>query len=195
MKLYLFFISTILLISAESKSQNYTKSKLGVGLNYITLDLPDDITFFPKINYQHQFHRRLFGTIELGYLHYNGRENTFNILPEVRQRITLDLSGKIAIAKYKNNYLKIEGGSSIWYRNDKLINQIKFIAEPPDYVPQITSYKENNLSDWNVGYHLGGELDISLGMRFSMVGHVRIIQFKRVGTSSLLGIAVYYKLK
>lgn len=195
MKLYPYLVLIILLGSVTAKSQSYVNSKLGLGVNYVTLDLPDDITYFPKINYRYQFHKRLFAAVELGYLHYKGRDNTFNLLPETRQRATLDLSGKVAIVKHKKNYLNVEVGTSIWYRNDKLINQIKFTAEPPNYTPKITSYTENRLQDINIGYHLGSELDISLGMKFSIIGHIRVVQFKRAGTSSLVGVALLYKLK
>ena len=195
MKLHISIALIILFVNTGVKSQTFVKNRLGIGVNYVTLDLPDDIVIFPKVNYQHQFNKRLFGAIELGYLNYNGKENIFNIIPETRKRITIDVSGKFTLLKYKNNYLKIEAGPSIWYRDDKLINQIKFLSKPPDYVTKIVSYKDNHINDWNLGYHFGMELEVSMGRRFSTIGYARSIHLNSAGTSSLLGIAILYKFK
>jgi hypothetical protein len=167
--------------------------QLGVGMSYVALDLPDDLVFMHRIVHQYAIRKRFFWENELGLINYNGTDNTFEILPEKRRRICVSSKLKYAIVKYKNNHLKIFGGTSIWYRNYKIVDQIKIKAEAPNFEPQIVSYNTNILQDVNIGYNIGSEIEIGISKKLSIVGGLTVTNFKRLGVNSLLHLNLLYR--
>ncbi len=168
-------------------------NRLGIGLNYVALDAPDDLVFSPQLKYEHIIKKRIFVNTQIGYINYHGTEAFFDKLPQTRNRINFDTGVKFAIIKYKNNYLKLGGGVSIWRRNDKIIDQIKVKAEAPDFVLQILSYNTKTVKDWNLGYNIVSEIDISVSKKVSISGSFGVANFKNAGLNSFLGLTGFYK--
>jgi hypothetical protein len=173
-------------------AQNASK-KIGLGLNYVSLDLPDDLVYRPVFVFEKEFRNRFFVAAQFGGIYHEGEDNTFQIA-ELRRRFTTDITVKVAILRYKNNYLKIGGGPSLWYRNDNLVNSVRFEASPPDFIPKPIGFDMMTKKDWNLGYNLTGELEVLIIKRVSLAAHFSVADLGKAGFSSVLGLNCYYKL-
>ena len=187
------FFILCLLISAISTAQ--FNNRIGVGLDYVALDLPDDLVFIPHLKYERILGSRVFLSSKVGYVNFKGVDGFFNKIPQTRNRITFDNGLKFAVIKYKNSYLKLGSGVSIWRRNDVIVNNVKITAVAPDFVTEITKYDTKIVRDWNFGYNFSAELDVSLNKRVSLVGNFSVANFKYAGLSSILGLSAFYKFK
>jgi hypothetical protein len=158
----------------------------------MSLDLPDDLVFSPNINYEKKFKNRLFIGSKIGYVNYAGKDGFSNTIPEKRVRIMLDIKPSFALLKYKNSYLKFGAGPSLWYRNDDIVNQIKFnLANQLE----IIDYKKKTTKELNLGLNVFTELDIEVAKKFSIVGSIGLVSFKTAGANSMLGVTAFYKFQ
>ncbi len=180
----------IVLASSVSVAQQQGKSdRIGFGISQITLDLPDDVTFLPKVSYQHKFSNRLFASADLGYLSYHSIDNEYSQIPRIRRRLTLDLAGKFSLVKYRDNHLRLAFGPSAWRRDDLVVEHIRLENG------QVTSYDLVKNRDWNLGYNAGIELDINLSRRLSVMGNFQIANLGRSGWSNMIGVTGLYRLR
>lgn len=167
--------------------------KIGLGLNYMSLDLPDDMVFRPTFVFEKELKSRFFVATQFGGVYYKGGDPNFNI-PEVRRRFTTDVTVKFAVVKYKNNYLKIGGGPSLWYRNDDLVSIVKLRGEAPDFILKPVGVEMQTKKDWSLGYNLTGELEISVVRNVSLAANISIANLGEAGFSSIVGLNCYYRL-
>jgi hypothetical protein len=188
----IFFLAITGLLYTNSFAQKNT-NKIGIGINYMSLDMPDDVVWMPRLNYEYQFGKRLFVSTQIGGVNYKGRDDNFNVIAEHRRRFTSDLTAKFVILKYKNNYLKIGIGPSLWHRNDDVVSRVKIKADAPDFIPEIVSYDMINNKGWNLGYNINTELDINISTKISIIGSFGVANLGKSGFSSILGSNVYYK--
>jgi len=161
---------------------------VGLGVSYLPLDLPDDITFLPKLSYPHQFKQRVFGSADIGNLHYKGMDNTFQQVPELRKRFTVDLAAKFSLLKFKNNHLRIAAGPSFWHVNDLVAKKISFKGN------EVTAYERENRRYWDFGANLGLELDINLSKKFSVIGNIQMVYLEKTVLTPLLGLYAFYRI-
>jgi hypothetical protein len=185
--LIIYFLLFVFCLKAQI-SQN----RIGLGIDYLSLDLPDDMVFSPNINYQRQFNKRLFISTKMGYVNYSGKDSFSQSIPENRKRIMLDIRPSFAVLKYKSNYFKIGAGPSFWYRDDDLVKQIRFSLDSPN---QIIEYKKTRTKEVNVGLSLYSEIDIAIIKKISIVGSFGFSTFKKAGSNSILGITTLYNFK
>lgn len=182
-------IALLSIISSTTSAQQLGNDRIGLGVSYLPLDLPDDITFMPKLSYQHQFKPRVFGSADIGYLYYKGTDNTFSQIPELRKRFTIDLAAKFSLIKFKNNHLRIAAGPSLWQVNDLITKKVRFKGN------EVIAYELENRRYWDFGGNLGVELDINLSRKVSVMGNFQIVYLKKTGFTPLLGLYAFYRVR
>lgn len=192
-KIITVFVSLVFLnLSTHAQKVNHS---LGIGVRYMSLDMPDDMVFSPNVYYNLNVSKRLSFSSQIGGVVFKGKEHLFGILPTDRKRVMLDLDAKFAIVKFKNNYLRIGGGPSIWHSNDETVFKMSWKSESPDFVPIITSYEYQTRKYWELGFNAISELEIGITNKFSLMGSFGFASFNKQGTSSILGLNCLYKLK
>lgn len=182
------FLIIVAFLSNQSFAQK--TNKIGLGIQYTSLDLPDDRIFIPNINYQKMINRRFFVSLVVGYAQINGFDKFFKTIPEKRSRFTTDIIAQVAVLRFKENYLKIGGGTSIWYRNDNIVDTFKFDLSDQT---RILDYKYKSNTGWNVGYNLMSELEISCSKQVSLSSNFGVANLGNAGISTILGVKSYYK--
>lgn len=176
-------------LSSITFAQQLKSDRIGLGVSYLPLDLPDDITFLPKLSYQHQFKQRVFGSAEIGYLYYEGADNSFPQVPELRKRFTLDFAAKFSLLKFRDSHLRIAAGPSLWHVNDLTTKRLSFNGN------EVTAYELENRRYWDFGGNLGLELDINLSKRLSVMGNFQIVYLKKTELTPLLGLYGFYRIR
>ena len=189
MKSILCVFALLLVVNSTAFAQQSKSDRIGMGVSYLPLDLPDDITFLPKLSYQHQFKPRVFGSADIGYLHYKGMDNTFQQVPELRKRFTVDLAAKFSLIKFRDSHLRIAAGPSLWHVKDLVSKKISFKGN------EVTAYERENRQYWDFGGNLGLELDINLSRRLSIIGNFQIVYLKRTELIPLLGLYAFYRIR
>lgn len=178
------------MVFKNSFSQKYP-SNIGIGLDYMSLDLPDNLVISPNIHFQKQFSKRLFAGTKLGVVNYSGFDNFSKSIPERRIRINIDLKPSIALLSFNRFNIKLGAGPSIWYRKDIIVNEWRFLLEPPN---QILEFKKRRTEEINLGINVFSELNIKVYKKFSITGSFGVVNFKKAGTSSILGVNAVYSL-
>lgn len=188
---YLLLIILVLNTYIESFTQNYSQ-KIGLGLSYISLDAPDDVSFSPNIIYEKKLNKKFLIGAKLGYNLINDFDNFSKKIPERRERVMLDLELKFALIKYKNNYLKIGVGPSAWYRNDDIVTRIKFNLQDQT---NVFDYTKTQTKETNLGIKYLIELDINLVKKLSILSNVCITNFGRAGGNTITNFGLLYVVK
>ena len=165
------------------------RQRIGLGVSLIPLDLPDDLTYLPKITYQRQFQPRVSGAAEAGYLRYEDFDNTFRQVPELRKRFTLDLAAKYSLVKLRDSHLKIAAGPSLWRIDDLITKRLSFESN------EVTTYELLRRRYWNFGANLGLELDVNLSNRFSVMGNFQMVYLEKEELTPLLGLYAFYRIR
>lgn len=179
LSLVLFLLSSLCLHAQAGRD------KVGFGLDYLALDLPDDLVFSPHIDYERKLAGRFFLSGKLGLVDFKGTDSFTQTIPESRKRIMLDIEGKIALLRFRENYLKLGVGPSVWYRNDEIVNRISF---PLEDQTNVISYEKRHTTEVNLGAKVNGELDINVMKNMTLRGNFSFSHFKNAGTSSVLGL-------
>ncbi|MBU1822648.1 MAG: hypothetical protein KKG00_14215 [Bacteroidetes bacterium] len=179
----------LLVVNSTTSAQQLKSDRVGMGISYLTLDLPDDITFLPKFSYQHQFKQRIFGSADIGYLYYKGMDNTFQQVPELRKRFTVDLAAKFSLFEMGGSHLRIAAGPSLWHVSDLVSKKINFNGD------EVTDYERENRTYWDFGGNLGLELDINLSKRLSVMGNFQIVYLNKTELTPMLGLYAFYRIR
>lgn len=167
--------------------------KVGIGLSYMSLDLPDDMVFRPSVSVEKHLIGRLSVGAQLGGIRYQGADNTHNI-PEIRRRFTSDLTAKISALRYKRTALKIGVGPSLWYRNDEVVSRVQLRTDAPDFVSKPVSWDMKTNKGWHLGYNASVEVETAVSRNFSLAAGISVANLGRSGLSSILGLHGYYQL-
>jgi hypothetical protein len=196
MKKILFLILMPFIVFAQKHTQ-----RIGGGLEYM---VGDNWFLSPHITHEYQVGKRVFLTSNLGLIHKN-IFNEFNGVKTTIQRLMLDFDVKFAIIKYRNNYLKVGAGPSLWLKNE-VRPQVKkeFIIDDPrlDPIYPKSTYENRYHKGINIGYNATAELDISVSKKLSLLINMDWIYIKKVGLDALnkypsvaLGVGGLYKLR
>ena len=183
-------------------AQKHTE-RIGGGIEYM---VGDHWFISPHLTYEYQVGKRTFFTSNLGFIHKRPKYNVADgYVFATLQRIMLDFDAKFAILKFKNNYLKIGVGPSLWFKNETFpsIREDRLVNNPfvdPMYFKK--DYENKNKKGVNVGYNISSELDIRVSKKLSLITKLEIIEIKNVGLDSFnsypsiaLGISGLYKIK
>ncbi len=189
MKNLLCIILMIFVFAVSSVAQRANSNRIGLGVSSLPLDAPDDLTFMPKLSFQHQFQRRLFVSADVGYLHYKGVDNTFHQVPELRKRFTVDLAARYSLLKFGGSHLGIAAGPSLWRVDDQVTKRLSFVGT------EVTSYELQHNQYWSLGTNLSLQLDVRLSKKLSVMGNVQFVKLAKADLASLLGLYAYYKIK
>jgi hypothetical protein len=185
-------IVVILIVSNFYLIAQKSTDKVGIGFNYMTLDLPDDVAFSPQITYDKQIGKRLFLASKIGYLSLFRNDRFSQTIPETRKRLMFDIRPSFAILKYKKNHLKLGAGPSFWYQNDRVVGAIRF---PLNNQTQVLDYRMKNVKEFNMGLSIFSEIDIRISNKMSFATNFGITNFKSSGLSSIMGITVLYEIR
>ncbi len=110
-----------LISSSLSKAQLVdSKNSVRIGVDYMSLDAPDDLGFRYLARYaRHLTNDRVVLEGSLGYLNIQNRRlvaNNFYFEGRPRQRVTADLTASFDFLRDTRQALRLGGGPSVWYR-------------------------------------------------------------------------------
>ncbi|WP_420150810.1 hypothetical protein [Spirosoma sp.] len=180
---------------ATAQVINYNNS-IRIGIDYISLDAPDDLGIRYGLRYARHFaNDRIVVAGSLGYLSIKNRRqvaNNFYFEGRPRQRITADLTALYDILRSTRHAFRLGGGLSVWYRSDEILREARSVpgqnGQPAGI--EIVSEKAN---ETNVGFHLVAEYEYLIGSRTSLGAQVGMANLDKAGISSFAGINVGYR--
>ena len=180
-----------------SKAQVATyKNSVRVGVDYMSLDAPDDLGFRYAARYaRHLMKDRIVLAGSIGYLNIQNRRlifDNFYVEGRPRQRITADLTASFDFLKSTHHALRLGGGPSIWYRRDDVLREARSVIGQNGRPEGITVVNEK-INETNVGYHLAAEYEYVIGTRTTLGVRVSMANLNRAGISSMAGLNLGYQ--
>ncbi|QJD77389.1 hypothetical protein [Spirosoma rhododendri] len=189
MRLFLLTLTAILLSTLSTYAQYYRNTGR-VGVDFMSLDAPDDTGFRYWVRYdRHLAQDRIVLSGTLGYANVANRRQYTLSTPVIfdgrpRQRVTADLTLSYDFIRSYRHALRLGGGLSVWYRQDDVVRQISLV---PGNAPAIDHVEIN---ETNVGYHLTAEYEYALTTRVVAAGRFGLANLGEAGISSLVGISL-----
>ncbi len=195
MKNILFFVvKVIIFIFPLFHLKGQVTKKLGGGYAYTSLDLPGDIANAGQLNLEVGFKKRFLWGIDLTLLNYNGKEGTFNLIPENRKRLGFDIAVKYSIIKYKNSNFNIGLGPSFWFKKESIVKSMHFETQAGDNTVKILDFERVKNEGMDIGYHFMSEIDLNLYKSVNNNYFVKVIDLGNGGVVSILGFGFKFKL-
>ena len=186
-----------LLICSFTTAQviNY-KNSIRVGIDYMSLDAPDDLGLRYGIRYaRHFIDDRVVIEGGLGYLNIKNRRlvaNNFYFEGRPRQRVTADLTALYDLLGNSRQAFRLGGGLSVWYRRDEILREARSVpgqnGQPSGI--EVVSEKAN---ETNAGFHLIAEYEYVISTRISLGARVGMANLDKAGISSFAGVNVGYR--
>lgn len=174
---------------------NYRNS-IRVGVDYMSLDGPDDLGFRYVARYaRHLANDRIILEGSIGYLSIENRQSIFNnfyFTGRPRQRVTTDLTVMYDFLGHPRHALRLGGGPSIWYRKDDDLREARSVTNQNGQITGVTTRSEK-VEEANFGYNLAAEYEYLLVSRTTLGGRIGIANLNRAGISSIVGINVGYR--
>jgi len=191
------FIGLYLLcfLSAKAQVAPY-KNTVGVGIDYMSLDGPDDLGFRYVARYaRHIANDRIVLEGSLGYLSVKNRRLIVNNVYDEgrpRERLTADFTVSFDFLRSNRHALRLGAGPSIWYRKDDLLQSAQFTVQQNGAITDVTTVR-NQINETNFGYHIRGEYEYALAPRTTLAGRIGIANLNRAGFSSIAGLTVGHR--
>ncbi|MBO0936483.1 outer membrane beta-barrel protein [Fibrella sp. HMF5335] len=195
-KLYL-IVSFHLLICSFTTAQviNY-KNSIRVGIDYMSLDAPDDFGLRYGVRYGRYFaDDRIVIEGSLGYLNIKNRRlviNNFYFEGRPRQRVTADLTALYDLLGASRQALRLGGGLSVWHRKDEVLREARSFPGQNGQPLGIEVVSEK-ADETNPGFHLVVEYEYVIRARTSLGGRVGMANLDKAGISSFAGVNVGYR--
>lgn len=188
-------ICQIILFNFNLYSQEHNKYSLGVGIDYIALDLPDDLVFSPNINGGLGLHPKWFVTSALGIIHHIHNDHHFPSVPNSRKRITIDLSLKYMPFRIGLFFLNLGAGLSPWHINDHTTQQLRIHTDTISNQIIVDKYYLLHTKTWKVGYNIFSELGVRILKDINLLSQFKVINHGKYGFHSVLGIKLVFCFK
>lgn len=191
------FIGLYLICLSFSKAQVVPyKNTVGVGVDYMSLDGPDDLGLRYVARYaRHIANDRIVLEGSLGYLSVKNRQllvNNFYDEGRPRERLTADFTVSFDFLRSSRHALRLGAGPSIWYRKDDLLRSAQFSVQPNGTITDVTTVR-NRIDETNFGYHIRAEYEYAFAPRTTLAGRVGIATLNRAGISSIAGLTLGYR--
>lgn len=188
-------LSLLLFSMAEAQVATY-KNSVRLGIDYMSLDAPDDLGFRYLARYaRHLANDRLVIEGSLGYLSVENRRqviNNFFFEGRPRQRVTADLTLSFDLLNSPNHALRLGAGPSIWYRKDDRLRGAQTIRDQSGNIINVDITNER-VDEANFGYHLMGEYEYAIAPQITLSGRVGFASLNKAGISSIAGVNVGYR--
>lgn len=172
------------------------KNSIRVGIDYMSLDAPDDLGIRYVARYaRHLANDRIVLEGSFGYLCIENRRlvfNNFYFTGRPRQRVTADLTVSFDFLRDARHALRLGGGPSVWYRKDDRLREARSIVDQNGQITGVTILNEK-VDEANFGYHLAAEYEYIIGARTTLAARVGMANLARAGISSIVGINVGYR--
>ena len=180
---------------AKAQVASY-KNTVGIGVDYMSLDGPDDLGLRYVARYaRHIANDRLILEGSLGYLSVKNRRllvNNFYDEGRPRERLTADFTVSFDFLRSSRHALRLGAGPSIWYRKDDFLQSAQFTVQQNGTITDVTTVR-NQTDEANFGYHIRGEYEYTLTPRTTLAGRAGIANLNRAGFSSMAGLALGYR--
>ena len=186
-----------LLLHAFTVAQvaNY-KNSIRIGVDYMSLDAPDDLGFRYGIRYARHFaNDRIVLEGSLGYLNVETQRlvaNYFYFTGRPRQRVTGDVTISFDFLRSDRHALRVGGGPSVWYRRDDDWREARSITDQNGQVTNILLRSEQT-EETNIGYHVIAEYEYAITSRITLAGRFGVANLNIAGISSFAGVNVGYR--
>ena len=188
--LYLLFYSF-----ATAQLVDY-KNSIRVGIDYMSLDAPDDLGFRYVARYaRHLANDRIVIEGSFGYLNIENRRlvfNNFYFIGRPRQRVTADITVSFDLLRHARHALRLGGGPSVWYRKDDGLREARSIVDQNGQITGVTILNEK-IDETNFGYHLAAEYEYIVGSRTTLAGRIGMANLAGAGINSIVGINIGYR--
>lgn len=180
---------------AVAQVVNY-KNSVRVGIDYMSLDAPDDLGFRYGIRYaRHVADDRVVIEAGLGYLNVKNQRlviNNFYFTGQPRKRVTADVTALYDLLGNRRQALRVGGGLSVWYRNDEILREARSVSGTNGQPAGIEVISEK-VNETNVGFHLVAEYEYLINSRVSLAGRLGLANLDKAGISSFAGVSVGYR--
>lgn len=202
MKLFLlpFLLGSLVAVDVQAQSQAQTPPRysLGIGLEKMGLDGPDDIgTRYLLSLGRHWHHDRVVVTANLGY----GWADNHRPLPfsnayvegKRRERVMLDMTASFDLIKHPRHAFRVGAGPSLWYRRDE---QLMFAPSMIDAQGQLTRRLYwQPVTELNPGLNALVEYEFALTNRLLLRVNTKFADIRAAGPSTLYGGGIAYRLR
>lgn len=172
------------------------KNSLRAGIDYMSLDAPDDLGYRYRLGYaRHAGGDRLVLGVSFGYLKVQNWEhiiNGYSLEGRPRERVTADATVSFDFLKNQRHALRLGTGPSVWYRKDDRLRSVNYIILENGMLTDVkTQWKK--FDELNVGYNLLAEYEYLITPEISLAGRFGVANLKRSGISSILGLELGYR--
>ena len=190
-------IAFFLLFHSVTKAQVISyKNSVRLGIDYMSLDAPDDLGFRYGVRYaRHLANDRIVLEGSLGYLSVENRRqvlNNFFFEGRPRQRITADLTVSFDLLRSLDHALRLGVGPSIWFRKDDIIREATAARNQSGNIVGV-NVTNDRVDETNFGYHLMAEYEYAIASQITLAGRVGFASLNKAGISSIAGINVGYR--
>ncbi|TAE32881.1 MAG: hypothetical protein EAZ91_03160 [Cytophagales bacterium] len=189
MKIYLLF--ALLIFTNASLAQTVRlKNSIQFGVDYMSLDAPDDLGLRPTVRYaRHVANDRIVLASTVGYMKVENRNDYIDRILRPRERTTFDLTIFFDLIKSPLFAARIGGGPSLWHRRDQNVTSVIWGFNPS--APPLVFIE--TIDELNVGHHFTGELEFSLFRQLAVNARFSLANLGRAGQSSVAGVGLGYK--
>ncbi|GAB3334606.1 hypothetical protein GCM10027299_42950 [Larkinella ripae] len=197
MKRFFGVLALVLTMISVAKAQNRVyKNALRVGVDYLTLDAPDDLGYRYLGRYaRHLGNDRIVLEASLGYLKVaNNRSlpNAYVFQGRARKRITADFTASFDFVKSSQHALRLGIGPSVWYREDDRWESVDYLINPDGSAAGI-SIKNRQINEVNLGGSAVAEYEFAATERLMLGARLGLTTFKTASISSLAGLNLGYR--
>ncbi|GAB3807338.1 hypothetical protein GCM10028819_44010 [Spirosoma humi] len=172
------------------------KNTVGIGVDYMSLDGPDDLGLRYVARYaRHIANDRIVLEGSLGYLSIKNRRLIINNVYDEgrpRERLTVDFTVSVDFLRHSRHALRLGAGPSIWYRKDDLLQSAQFSVQQNGTITDVTIVR-NRIDETNFGYHIRGEYEYAFTPRTTLAGRVGIANLNQAGFSSIAGLTLGHR--
>ncbi len=172
------------------------KNSIRVGIDYMSLDAPDDLGVRYLARYaRHLLNDRIVLEGSFGFLRIENRRLVFNNIyfeGRPRQRMTADLTVSFDFLRSARHALRLGGGPSMWYRKDDLLREASWFVGPNSQGGS-WAILSDKVDEVNFGYHIAAEYEHRIGPRTTLAGRIGMANLNRAGISATGGLNVGYR--
>lgn len=195
-KLFLTLLLFSLSFSECSAQVMPAKNSVRAGLDYMSLDAPDELGFRYTASYaRHLFRDRLVLEASAGYLKQDNEQflfRTFYFKGRPRERFTADVTAWFDVLGHPVHALRLGGGPCFWYRKDDALREATSLRDNNGGIRGV-SIRNERMDEMNVGYHLKIEYEYLIGFRIPLAAQFGWAQLSRAGVSSIVGMKLGYR--
>jgi hypothetical protein len=189
-------------LTAGANAQSFVhQHSIGVGLERIGLDGPDDIGNRYLLRYARHFRNdRLVLVSNLGYVNALNRRylqgaGDYYVTGKPRERFTADVTLAFDFIKHPRHAFRLGAGPSLWYRRDEPLGAVNYTVSSGGEVTNVRAQWQPLIKELNYGFNVLVEYEYALTDRVLASASLKFVDLERAGPSSIYGLGLGYRLR